>query len=245
MNGALDPIGSSQILLPHHRLVAYSVALELLAAVRAAQVRDAKLRDEALRSAKSACLNTAEGAGRVSRPDKARSFTIARAEACEAAAAVEIAESAGEASPGSTARVNLVPRPRRDACCERRCSRCGRRPRRCAARRGAATPPLLPPRAPASLRPRRSRDVIMPGARHWSPTASWRCSPGSSGEQRPGPRRPPRGRGPGGGHRISPRRSARTRAASAMASLAALSSSAPMAAARSSAPATSWTEPSA
>jgi hypothetical protein len=50
------------------------VALELLAAVRAAAVRDAKLRDEALRSAKSACLNTAEGAGRVSRLDKARSW---------------------------------------------------------------------------------------------------------------------------------------------------------------------------
>ena len=33
--------------LPHHRLVVYRKALELLAAVRAAQVRDAKLRDEA------------------------------------------------------------------------------------------------------------------------------------------------------------------------------------------------------
>ncbi len=72
--------------LPHHKLVAYSVALDLLAAVRAAQVRDPKLRDESLRSAKSACLNAAEGAGRVSRPDKARSFAIARAEAGEAAA---------------------------------------------------------------------------------------------------------------------------------------------------------------
>jgi hypothetical protein len=36
------------------------------------------------------CLNTAEGAGRVSRPDKARAFTIARGEACEAAACVEM-----------------------------------------------------------------------------------------------------------------------------------------------------------
>jgi four helix bundle protein len=108
MNGALDTRRSSQVVLPHHRLVAYTVALELLAAVRSAGVRDAKLRDEALRSAKSACLNTAEGAGRVSRPDKARSFTIARAEACEAAAAVEIAEAAGDAAPGSAARVNAV-----------------------------------------------------------------------------------------------------------------------------------------
>ena len=83
--------------LPHHRLVAYSQALLLLGAVRAAGLRDATLRDHALRSAKSACLNTAEGAGRVSRPDKARCFAIARAEACEAAAAVEIAAAAGDA----------------------------------------------------------------------------------------------------------------------------------------------------
>jgi four helix bundle protein len=103
-----DASTSLPVVLPHHRLVAYAVALELLAAVRAAQVRDPKLRDEALRSAKSACLNTAEGAGRVSRPDKARSFAIARAEAGEAAAAVEIAASCGDASPGSSAAVNRV-----------------------------------------------------------------------------------------------------------------------------------------
>jgi four helix bundle protein len=84
--------------LPHHRLVAYSVAVSLLHAVRAAAIRDPKLRDEANRSAKSACLNTAEGAGRVSRPDKARAFAIARAEACEAAAAVEIAAACGDAN---------------------------------------------------------------------------------------------------------------------------------------------------
>ncbi len=42
---------------------------------------DAKLRDEALRSAKGMCLNIAEGAGRVTRADKARAFTIARGEA--------------------------------------------------------------------------------------------------------------------------------------------------------------------
>ncbi len=65
-------------LLPHHKLIAYGVARDLLLAVRSAAIRDAKLRDEALRSAKSACLNCAEGAGRVSRADKARAFTIAR-----------------------------------------------------------------------------------------------------------------------------------------------------------------------
>ena len=83
--------------LPHHRLVAFEVAMELLRCVRAAGIRDAHLRDQAMRAAKSACLNVAEGAGRVSRADKARVFGIARAEAGEAAAAVEIAVAAGDA----------------------------------------------------------------------------------------------------------------------------------------------------
>jgi four helix bundle protein len=78
----------------------------LLAAVRAAKVRDAYLRDHAMRSAKSACLNTAEGAGRVTRADKARAFAIARAEACEAVAAVEVAIAAGDADEGALAGIN-------------------------------------------------------------------------------------------------------------------------------------------
>ncbi len=90
-----------QVRLPHHRLQAYGVAVELLRAVRAAKVRDATLRDHAMRSAKSACLNAAEGAGRVSRADKARVFGIARSEAGEAAAAVEIAVEAGDADAGA------------------------------------------------------------------------------------------------------------------------------------------------
>src|ERR1700688_3805073 len=84
-------------LLPHHKLLAYGVALQLLQCVRDAKIRDSYLRDHAMRAAKSACLNTAEGAGRVTRADKARAFTIARGEACEAAAAVEIAVLAGDA----------------------------------------------------------------------------------------------------------------------------------------------------
>ena len=86
--------------LPHHKLRAYGVAMQLLEAVREVRIRDVHLRDQAMRAAKSACLNTAEGAGRVTRADKARCFTIARAEACEACAAVEIAVAAGDA-PGS------------------------------------------------------------------------------------------------------------------------------------------------
>jgi len=82
--------------LPHHRLIAYEVARELLAAAVQANVTDPRLRDQALRAAKSACLNIAEAAGRSTKADQARVFGIARGEACEAAAALEIAAVAGE-----------------------------------------------------------------------------------------------------------------------------------------------------
>ncbi len=88
---------SSGSVLPHHRLAVYRKALELLAAVRAAQIADTKLRDEALRAAKSVCLNIAEGSGRVSRADKARVYAIARGECVECVAAIEIAVTAGDA----------------------------------------------------------------------------------------------------------------------------------------------------
>ena len=84
-------------ILPHHKLLAYGVAVQLLQAVRDAKIGDGYLRDHAMRAAKAACLNTAEGAGRVTRADKARAFTIARGEACEAAACVEVAVLAGDA----------------------------------------------------------------------------------------------------------------------------------------------------
>jgi four helix bundle protein len=84
--------------LPHHNLLAYRVAVELLIAVRDARLEDAVLREQALRAAKSACLNTAEGAGRGSRADRARVFAIARGEVVEACAAVEIAGVLGAAS---------------------------------------------------------------------------------------------------------------------------------------------------
>jgi len=102
----MNQINNRGTSLPHHRLFAYKKSLELLAAVRAAQIRDAKLRDEALRAAKGTCLNIAEGAGRVSRGDKARvvlqpllgvAYAIARGECVEAVAATEIAGAAGDA----------------------------------------------------------------------------------------------------------------------------------------------------
>ena len=94
--------------LPHHKLIAFGVARELLLAVLACKISDAKLRDEATRSAKSACLNTAEGAGRVTRADKARAFAIARAETVEAAAAVEIATLTGDCNPAQAAAVTRI-----------------------------------------------------------------------------------------------------------------------------------------
>ena len=94
--------------LPHHKLIAFGVARDLLVAVRAAGIRDAKLRDEATRAAKGACLNCAEAAGRVTRPDKARALTIARGEAVEAAAAVEIAALRGDASQTSALAVAQI-----------------------------------------------------------------------------------------------------------------------------------------
>ena len=101
----INSLGSS---LPHHRLQVYRKSLELLAAVRSAQIRDAKLRDEALRAAKSTCLNIAEGSGRVTRADKARAYAVARGECVECVAAVEIAGSAGDTSTDAVTAVTRL-----------------------------------------------------------------------------------------------------------------------------------------
>jgi four helix bundle protein len=94
--------------LPFHRLAAYQVATELLLALRTANIRDAKLRDEALRAAKSTCCNIAEATGRVSKPDKSRAFTIARGEALEAFAALEVAGLCGDVEAGHVERCLLL-----------------------------------------------------------------------------------------------------------------------------------------
>jgi len=81
--------------LPYQNLIAYQVARELVIRVREARISDAKLRDQAMRAAASACLNIAEAAGRTSAADKARVYGIARGEASEAAAALDVAVAAG------------------------------------------------------------------------------------------------------------------------------------------------------
>ena len=98
---------------PQHTLKAYGVAVKLVIAVRDANVKDAHLRDQAMRAAQSAALNAAEGAGRVTRADKARAFTIARGECVEACAAFACASSttpmSAERSKHATSSNNLSP----------------------------------------------------------------------------------------------------------------------------------------
>src|SRR5688572_27711851 len=91
-----SPNPSSSFSLPHENLIVYQRCLQLLVAIRGANIRDAKLRDEASRAIKGACLNVAEGASRKSRADAARVFAIARGEAMEACAAVQIAALSGD-----------------------------------------------------------------------------------------------------------------------------------------------------
>ena len=91
--------------LPHHKLQAYGLALELVRLVSSIAIGDAHLRKQARKSAASGALNTAEGAARPSRADKSRIYGIALGEVCEAAAAVEIAGALGCCRPADVERV--------------------------------------------------------------------------------------------------------------------------------------------
>lgn len=96
---------TSSTSLPHHRLIAYQLALSLVKLVGSVRVRDAHLRAQARKSAASAALNTAEGAARQTAADKSRAYAIALAECCEACAAVEIAGALGSCAPLQVAEV--------------------------------------------------------------------------------------------------------------------------------------------
>jgi four helix bundle protein len=85
--------------LPHHKLIGYQLALELVRLVSRVRIANAQLRQQARKSAASAALNAAEGAARQTLADKSRAFGIALAECCEACAAVEIAGALGACSP--------------------------------------------------------------------------------------------------------------------------------------------------
>ena len=94
-----------QSLMPHHKLIAYQLAFELVKLIGKMRVADANLRAQARRSAASAALNTAEGAARATIADKSRAYAIARTECCEAVAAIEIAGALGACSQPDVARV--------------------------------------------------------------------------------------------------------------------------------------------
>ncbi len=91
--------------LPHHRLIAYQLALELVKVVAGIRIGDAQLRQQARKSAASAALNSAEGAARQTLADKSRAYGIALAECCECCAAVEIAAALGACSAENVERV--------------------------------------------------------------------------------------------------------------------------------------------
>jgi four helix bundle protein len=94
--------------LPHHQLVGYQLALELVKLVARVRIGEAQLRQQARKSAASAALNAAEGAARQTLPDKARAYAIALAECCEACAAVEIAGALGACSPADVQAVLAI-----------------------------------------------------------------------------------------------------------------------------------------
>ncbi len=95
---AASSTAASSTALPHHKLIAYELCLALVKLVARTRVADAQLRAQARKSAASAALKCAEGAARQTRADKARAYSIALCECCEACAAIEIAGALGVCS---------------------------------------------------------------------------------------------------------------------------------------------------
>ena len=91
--------------LPHHRLQVFHIARELLICVRDAQIRDPSSATKQREPPKEPGLNIAEGAARVTRADKARAYAIARGEAAEVGAAIEIAVLVGAATAEDEAKI--------------------------------------------------------------------------------------------------------------------------------------------
>ena len=91
--------------LPHHRLLAWELALELVRLVAAIRIGDAGNRAQARNAASSCGRNVAEAAARGSAADARRVFAIARAECVECVAAVEIAGALGACAASDVERV--------------------------------------------------------------------------------------------------------------------------------------------
>jgi len=98
LGGMTHSAPPSQDSFPHHKLIGYQLALELVKLVARTRIADAQLRQQARRSAASAALNSAEGAARQTLADKSRAYAIALAECCECCAAIEIASALGACS---------------------------------------------------------------------------------------------------------------------------------------------------
>ncbi|MBK7586674.1 MAG: four helix bundle protein [Myxococcales bacterium] len=94
--------------LPHHRLLAWHLAAELVRLVFAIRISDADDRRETRRAAKSCARNVAEGAGRTSRADKARVYAIARGECGECVASIELAGATGACAAADVERVTAL-----------------------------------------------------------------------------------------------------------------------------------------
>jgi four helix bundle protein len=90
---------------PHHKLLGYQLALELVKLVSRTRIADAHLRQQARKSAASTALNAAEGAARQTIADKSRAYAIALAECCECCAAIEIATALGACTAADEAAV--------------------------------------------------------------------------------------------------------------------------------------------
>jgi four helix bundle protein len=86
-------------MLSFQKLDVYQRSIEFLAFVHRLLPRlpkgHADLADQLRRSAQSTPQNIAEGAGRMSRPDKARHYTIARGSAMESAAHLDVMKISG------------------------------------------------------------------------------------------------------------------------------------------------------
>ena len=94
-----------RVSLPHHSLQVWHLSMELVRLVGSITVRDIDNRNQAREAASSCARNIAEGAARSGARDKARVYAIARGEAVECVAAIEIAGAMGACASDDVARV--------------------------------------------------------------------------------------------------------------------------------------------
>ena len=90
-DAASGPVSPAEPVPDAHRLAVYHVGVAFqAAAAHLVPKGHAVLRDQLERASLSAVLNLAEGAGRRSRRDKARFYTIARGSSMESAALIDV-----------------------------------------------------------------------------------------------------------------------------------------------------------